>query len=70
MKSEDEIWTELQKVRARISDLAGNGRPVSPMLTGMEQALGWTLDRLRPPSEAEHLIRQQHEHRKLPRVGR
>jgi hypothetical protein len=68
MKSEDEIHHELQKVRATMSELAVTGRPVPQLLTGAEQALGWTLDRLRAPSEAEELIRRQHAARKAVRI--
>ena len=68
MKNADEVWGEYQKVRATISDLESKGKIASPMLYGMQQALGWTLEQLRPPTEAEFLIRQQAEHRKLARV--
>lgn len=64
MKSEDEIHHELQKVRATISELAYKGKSPPPLLTGAEQALGWALDRLRAPSEAEELVRMQHMQRK------
>ena len=64
MKSEYEIHRELFKVRATMSELAVSGKPVPLLLTGAEQALGWTLDRLRAPSEAEELVRLQHAQRK------
>lgn len=61
MKSEDEILHELQKVRAIVGELAYSGKQPPALLTGAEQALGWALDRLRAPSEAQDLIsRQQH----------
>ena len=68
MKSENEILQELQKVRATMSELAVTGKPVPPLLTGAEQALGWTLDCLRAPSEAEELIRRQSAARKPVRI--
>lgn len=64
MKSEHEILSELHRVRAVIADTAVNGKSASPLLTGAEQALGWALDRLRAPSEAEELVRRQHAARK------
>jgi hypothetical protein len=68
MKSEDEILHELQKLRATMSSLAYTGKPINPMLHGAEQALGWALDRLRAPSEAEELIRKQGAHRNMVRM--
>ena len=70
MKTEGEILHELQKVRAIVGEFAEGGKQPPALLTGAEQALGWALDRLRAPSEAQELIHRQQNARKLARVGR
>jgi hypothetical protein len=71
VKTEAEIWHELQKVRALRADYesAGvKGRGID-MLHGAEQALGWAIDRLRSPSDTEIAMRRHMHERKLMRTG-
>lgn len=64
MKSETEIWRELQRVRElNAAAVAGRQRP-NLMLHGAEQALGWVIEQLRSPSETDDMMRRrQHRER-------
>ena len=57
MKTESEIRLELNEVRQLLSKLRANGlHDDIDMLYGAQQALGWILGELEPPSEMEKMI--------------
>lgn len=59
MKSQTEIWRELQRVRELNAAAVTAGQRPNLMLHGAEQALGWVIEQLRSPSETEDMMRRR-----------
>lgn len=59
MKSETEIWRELQRVRELNAAAVAGGRKPNPSLHGAEQALGWVIEQLRSPSDTDDMMRRR-----------
>ena len=58
MKTEGEVWREYQKIRELLAQYDAVGVKETTMLRGAQQCLGWVLDQLRSPAEADDVMRR------------